>query len=165
MKISNLKNVPATSEFTPIPAGKYNLIVAKAENKIAKESKNEYISVGFRILDSTPEGVYGRYVFANINGNEIGVQILKSILSYNSSPLAELEGDVEFDPSSLVGMKVSATVTLDTDKDKNQRNNVKYFKPIQDEFVDATLDVFKHESTYNPDKYKTDTDTKDDLPF
>lgn len=166
MKISNLKNIQEPS-YTPIPGGKYNLIIAKAENRIAKESGNAYILIGLRVLDDDPKGVKGRYVFANINNNDIGLSILKSLLTYNGSPLAELEGDVEFDPSSLIGMKTFATVTVDKDNKDELRNNVRYFKPVQPAFADATLDIFnKEETAYNANQHRVTSSTDDDdLPF
>jgi len=57
--------------------------------KDSAKSGNAYILLGLRVMNDDPEKSYkGRYVWTNINGSDIGLKILKSILVYNNSPLA-----------------------------------------------------------------------------
>ena len=168
MKFNNLKNTDvSSSDFEVIPKGTYDLMIVKAEEKIAKSSGNPYISVGFRILNDDAEKSYrGRYVWANINGSEVGVKILKSILVYNESPLAELEGDAEIDPSSLVGMKVSGRVGVEKDQNDDLRNKVGFFKPVSEEFAGVDETYFEERSSGSKSTTLSKPSTKqDDLPF
>lgn len=166
MKVSNLDktNIDAFGNMELIPKGKYDLMITRAEEKIAKKSGNAYILLGLRILNDDPDKSYrGRYVWTNLNNSEIGVKILKSILVFNNSPLAELEGDAEIDPSSLLGMKVAGTVGTEKGPDDEPRNKVGYFKPVDESFANTTEDYFESnvEQLANADS----SATNDDLPF
>lgn len=148
MKV-NLKDKKVTSagDFPLIPTGRYDLMITKAEDKFGKDSGNPYIAATFSVLnDDEGESYKGRKVWANINGNDVGLSILKSILTFNNSPLADLE-NAEFDASALVGMKVNGKIGTEPGFNDEVKNNVKWFKPVDEKFADTTLDYFNPSET------------------
>lgn len=139
MRVTNLKDVKEGGNYELIPKGRYDLMIVGADEKIAKTSGNPYISLKVKVMN---EDQKGNVAWTNLNGNEVGLSILKSILVYNNSPLAELEGDVDFDPASLVGMKISANIDQEKGQDGNFRNNVKGFKAVSEEFANVDESFF-----------------------
>ena len=155
MKIQNIKNVEAKSagDFDIIPVGRYDLMITKAEEKIARQSQNPYISLELTVMNDdrygeNDEKTYrGRKVWANLNLNEIGMQILKTILVANKSELANQDSEFDLEPMVLVGMKVNGKIVIGKDQNDAPKNEAKYFKEVSEEFVDATIDMFiKHPS-------------------
>jgi hypothetical protein len=143
MRVS-LKNKPVKDggDFSIIPTGRYDLMITKAEERTATTSGNQYISVEFSIMnDDESESYKGRKVWANLNGNDVGLSILKSILVFNQSPLADLE-DENFEASALVGMKVNGKIGTEKGQNDEPRNNVKWFKPVDEKFAATGLDYF-----------------------
>jgi len=73
--------VEPTSEFDPIPAGKYLAVITDSEMKPTKSGTGNYLQLTFEIL----EGQYkGRYLWARLNldnPNETAVKIARSELS------------------------------------------------------------------------------------
>jgi len=50
--------------YNPLPAGKYNVEIKKAETKITKDGTGKYLSVGVQVTGPTH---VNRYLFDNIN--------------------------------------------------------------------------------------------------
>jgi len=77
----NANQVEPTTEFEPIPAGKYLAMVTDSEMKPTKSGSGNYLQLTFQIL----EGEYkGRFVWARLNlhnDNATAVQIARSELS------------------------------------------------------------------------------------
>jgi len=77
----NANQVEPTTEFEPIPAGKYLAMITDSEMKPTKSGSGSYLQLTFQIL----EGEYkGRFVWARLNlnnANATAVQIARSELS------------------------------------------------------------------------------------
>lgn len=148
MQIKNFDKVEATTgEFELIPVGRYDLMITNAVNKVSA-SGNDYIALDLKILNDDDEKSYfGRKLWANINNNDIGRGILKSILVFNESSIAHQKGDFDFEPSVLIGMKVNGKVTIKTDPNYGDKNEVKYFKKVSPDFEKAIIDIFTANSS------------------
>jgi hypothetical protein len=74
-------NVEPTSDFEPIPAGKYEAVITESEMKPTKSGTGQYLQLTFQII----EGEYkNRLLWARLNlqnPNAIAVQIAQAELS------------------------------------------------------------------------------------
>lgn len=144
MRFNNLKDTPASSgNFLPLPKGRYNFIISGAEDKTAT-SGNQYIRLELTCVDENTEDLKrrGRKIWANLNSNVVGQEMMKALLTYNQNPLADAEGDVDIQTESLIGMRINASVGTE-EYDGNVRNNAKYFKAIDEAYANITLDDVK----------------------
>ena len=77
----NANQVEPTTEFEPIPAGKYLAMVTDSEMKPTKSGSGSYLQLTFQVL----EGEYkGRFLWARLNlhnANATAVQIARAELS------------------------------------------------------------------------------------
>ena len=77
----NANQVEPTSDFEPIPAGKYLAIITESELKPTKSGSGSYLQLTFQIL----EGEYkGRFLWSRLNlhnANATAVQIAQAELS------------------------------------------------------------------------------------
>lgn len=77
----NANQVDPSTEFEPIPAGKYPAMITDSEMKPTKSGSGSYLQLTFQIL----EGEYkGRFVWARLNlnnANATAVQIAQAELS------------------------------------------------------------------------------------
>lgn len=77
----NANQVDPTSEFDPIPAGKYLAVITESEMKPTRSGAGSYLQLTFQIL----EGPYkGRFVWARLNldnPNATAVEIARAELS------------------------------------------------------------------------------------
>jgi hypothetical protein len=77
----NANQVEPTTEFDPIPAGKYLAVIADSEMKPTKSGTGHYLQLAFQII----EGEFkGRFVWARLNldnANTTAVQIARAELS------------------------------------------------------------------------------------
>jgi len=77
----NANQIEPTSDFEPIPAGKYLAIITESELKPTKSGSGSYLQLTFQIL----EGEYkGRFLWSRLNlhnANATAVQIAQAELS------------------------------------------------------------------------------------
>ena len=77
----NAHEVDPTTEFDPVPAGKYLALIAESEIKPTKNNNGSYLQLTFEVL----EGEYkGRKLWARLNldnPNETAVKIARAELS------------------------------------------------------------------------------------
>jgi hypothetical protein len=77
----NAHEVEPTTEFDPVPAGKYLAVITDSEMKPTKSGNGNYLQLTFEIL----EGPYkGRHLWARLNldnPNETAVKIARAELS------------------------------------------------------------------------------------
>jgi hypothetical protein len=77
----NANQVEPTTEFDPIPAGKYLAVITDSEMKPTKSGTGHYLQLAFQII----EGEFkGRFVWARLNldnANATAVQIARAELS------------------------------------------------------------------------------------
>ncbi len=77
----NANQVEPSSEFDPIPAGKYLAMITESEMKPTKSGSGSYLQLTFQILD----GEYkGRFLWSRLNlenANSTAVQIARAELS------------------------------------------------------------------------------------
>lgn len=144
MKV-DVKNASVVGEFKPITPGNYDLMITKAEEKEAKSSGNLYISVEASIMNDDGEE-FGKKVWININPNQFGQDIVKSLLIFNNSPLAKKD-EIDIKPDDLVGFKFAAKIINKTDNNGNPRSEARNLKAVSEEFSEATLDMFKKGNT------------------
>lgn len=144
MKV-DVKNASVVGEFKQITPGLYDLMITKAEEKEAKSSGNIYISAEASIMNDDGEE-FGKKVWININPNQFGQDIIKSLLIFNNSPLAAKD-EIEIKPDDLVGFKFSAKIISKNDNNGNPRSEARNLKAVNEEFSEATLDMFKKGST------------------
>lgn len=73
--------VEPTTEFEPIPAGKYQAMITESEMKLTKSGSGSYLQLTFQILD----GEYkGRFLWSRLNlnnSNATAVEIARRELS------------------------------------------------------------------------------------
>lgn len=73
--------VEPTSDFDPIPAGKYLAVITESEMKPTRNGDGRYLQFTFQILEGEHQG---RYLWARLNlenNNETAVKIARSELS------------------------------------------------------------------------------------
>ncbi|MEO2033523.1 MAG: DUF669 domain-containing protein [Planctomycetaceae bacterium] len=73
--------IEPTSDFEPIPAGKYVAVVSGSEMKVTKAGTGEYLQLTFQIMDGPHKN---RFLWARLNlknPNPTAVQIAKAELS------------------------------------------------------------------------------------
>ncbi len=77
----NANEVEPTTDFEPIPAGKYTAVITDSEMKPTKAGTGHYLQLAFQII----EGEYkGRFLWARLNldnPNATAVQIARAELS------------------------------------------------------------------------------------
>lgn len=77
----NANQVEPSTEFEPIPAGKYLAVITESEQKPTKKGSGQYLQLTFQILDGPCKG---RFVWARLNlhnSNPTTVQIARQELS------------------------------------------------------------------------------------
>ncbi|MFN3165592.1 MAG: DUF669 domain-containing protein [Phycisphaeraceae bacterium] len=74
-------NVEPTSNFDPLPAGKYVAAIVESETKPTKNGRGSYLQLTFQVLDGPHKG---RMLWARLNlqnANAVAVQIARAELS------------------------------------------------------------------------------------
>lgn len=74
-------NVEPTSNFDPLPAGKYVAAIVESEKKPTKNGRGSYLQLTFQVLDGPHKG---RMLWARLNlenPNAVAVQIARAELS------------------------------------------------------------------------------------
>jgi len=90
--------------------GYYQAAVSKCEVKTSKAG-NQYISWQFNVLE--PVGFEGRKAFFNNSLLQNSLWSFKRTLKALGYPEEELEGEVEFDPSDVLGVECTLVVVED----------------------------------------------------
>lgn len=146
MKFGSMKDTQV-SGFELLPKGRYDFIITGAEEKTSTKG-NQYIRLELTCVNENTDEVKSknRKVWANINQNDIGQSQMKEILVANDSSLSEAEDSIEITEDLLIGMRVSGMVGTETYNDST-RNNVKYFKAIDERYKDITIEDIKAETS------------------
>lgn len=115
----------------PVPAGTYPTTLFSCKPKKAQSTGNSMLEWVFEIS----EGDYQRRrVFINTVLSQEARWKLKAILrGFAPSLDLDLEGEIDFEPSDLIGMGVLAVVTQRIDNKGVLRNEVSNTLPLQDE--------------------------------
>ena len=115
-------------DFTPLPAGWYNVRISESGIATTKAGTGQYIKNRLDVIGPTHAG---RVLFCNINirnpspkSEEIGRQQLGDIL--RALGIASLT-----DTDQLVGGVLSVKVTVKSDEQHGDGNDVKAFKAIE----------------------------------
>jgi len=96
---------------TPLPPGYYRAAVSQCEQKISK-TNNPYVLWTFGVPE--PEEFVGRKAFFNTSLQSHALWSLKRVLLAFGYEKADLEGQVEFEPSDLIGVECTLSVVEDT---------------------------------------------------
>jgi len=124
----NLKDVKTKGEFEPIPEGRYDLNVEKAELGQA-ETGNPMIKVTYKITDGTYKG---RLVWDNFVLIPNSYWKLKTFLEASGSALADSENVTEQKiADAMVGMKVNGFLSPRTSTSGKPTNDVKSYISIK----------------------------------
>jgi hypothetical protein len=124
----NLRDVKGSS-FDPIPEGRYNVVVEKAELTAAKDSGNPMIKVTLKILDGDSKG---RLAWDNFVLIEKSLWKLKGFLEAIDSNVAESTNATEQDiANAMVNSKVSVWLEQRVGENSVISNNVKYYTPAE----------------------------------
>jgi hypothetical protein len=121
----NANDVEPTSDFEPIPAGKYLAMITESEMKPTKTGGGHYLQLTFQILD----GPYkNRFVWARLNldnANATAVKIAHGELSALCRAIGVM---VPKDSLELHNLPLSITVKCKTRKDTGEvQNEIKGF--------------------------------------
>jgi hypothetical protein len=129
----DFEGVPDPSEFSVLPAGEYLTRVVEAEEKIGKQSGNEYLALKYQVIGGKYDGTI---IYDNMFYTELSLPRLKFMLrefGFN------VEGSIEFDGSALVGKPMALTTTVEHEEDYKGRldaeGHVKIVKKCKVEFV------------------------------
>jgi Protein of unknown function (DUF669) len=124
----NLKNVKG-STFDPIPEGRYNVVVDKAELTTAKDSGNAMIKTTLKITDGDFKG---RLVWDNFVLIDNSLWKLKGFLEAIKSNIAESTSATEQDAATaMVGAHVSVYLEPRVGENGNVSSNVKNYAAIE----------------------------------
>lgn len=108
--------------FDPVPAGNYDVSVAKAELTTAKSSGKPMIAVQYRI--SEPEEHEGRILFDNFSLQPQALWKLKGFLQALEWAGIDEDG-LELDPAELIGAQLTVAVIQEPGQRDDIRNVVK----------------------------------------
>lgn len=115
------------ASFDPLPAGWYMARITDAPLKSTKSGDGSYVAVRYDIIGPSHEG---RVVFGNLNiqnpnpkAEEIGKDQLRQILRAAGLPPIE-------DSDELIGATLQIKLSIRSDAQYGDRNEVKGFKPI-----------------------------------
>ncbi len=130
-----VSDVPvADNDFSPLPAGRYNLVVLETDLVMTKKAKEandpsvgQYVKVKMQVLDGDYQN---RFIWSNfnvVNANpkaaEIGSQQFSNLVV--SAGITEIK-----DTSELNGKTVAAEIKVTPDTGYGAGNDVKRFYPI-----------------------------------
>ena len=122
----NANTVEPMTDFEPIPAGKYPVIINSSEMKTTKSGNGSYLELTFQVID----GQYkNRLLWARLNldnPNELTVKIARAELAAICRAIGVMEPK---DSCELHNLPLVVSVKQKTDSDGEVRNEVKgYFK-------------------------------------
>lgn len=114
--------------FDPIPRGRYLASVETAEVRQSQNSEFEYLALVWEVLpsDEAVKGDYvGRKLFDNMSFSPNALWRLKSFLKQAAEYSdEELSREFEVDPSEFIGLESELQVTVGSDNQGGQRNNI-----------------------------------------
>lgn len=111
-------------DYEPLPPGKYQVVVEKAEVRVTKAETGRYIKLEMLVVNDPKYN--NRKLFDNINifnpstvCVEIGLKVLAALAKAANIPVVE-------DSSQLVGCNVVAHVKV-----KDEQNNIRTYSAVQ----------------------------------
>jgi hypothetical protein len=117
----------ANNSFDPIPAGWYQVSIAKCEVKKTKAGTGSYLNVQYSVIGSeyTNRVVFGMITLTNPNetAETIGKQQLNALMS--ACGITKLN-----DTDQLIGQNIEIKVSIKKDDEYGDKNEVKAFKSI-----------------------------------
>lgn len=127
----NVRVEKQESQFEPVPADEYDLIIQKVEIREGKESGKPYFAIEHAIT-STDEDVDNQRVWENISPQAPWrvTQLIEGIYGVDE----EIEDGemMEFNIFDLFGMTVTARVGLEEGRDGVVRNNIVRYLPADE---------------------------------
>lgn len=119
--------VPEQADFSAMPAGQYVLIATASEMKPTTSGTGQYLNVTFEVLD----GQYkSRKVWARmnlVNPNAMAVQIAQQELGALCRAVGVIKPN---DSAELHNKPFLATLDIELDDKKRERNIIKKYEPI-----------------------------------
>jgi len=98
------------TKATPLPPGYYRGAVSQCEQKIS-QSGNAYIAWVFTVV--SPEEFMGRKAFYNTSLQPQALWNLKKMLQALGYSEDDLSGEIEFEPTDLLGIEATLVVVED----------------------------------------------------
>jgi hypothetical protein len=135
----NANNVEPTSDFEPIPAGKYLAVITASEMKPTKAGNGSFLELTFEIVEGECKG---RKLWARLNldnPNPLAVKIARSELSAICRAVDVMEPK---DSTALHNLPLVITVKQKADAEGEIRNEIKSYgkretadssKPVQNQ--------------------------------
>ena len=114
------------NNFSPLPAGDYQMMVIASDMKATKDGKGKYLELKLQVVSGQFQN---RTLFDRlnlVNANEQAVQIAKGTLSSICRAVNVLQPK---DSSELHNKVLTATVKVKADADGNPRNEIGGYKP------------------------------------
>jgi len=109
--------VQPLDDFSPLPAGKYNVIVEKVEDRLSKSSPAEYTNFTLSVLDGEFKGrkIFDKYFYANVS---------QKCLDYNQRKLQGLIAASGFQITNTLQLtNVITVVDIKKTDDGNEVNS------------------------------------------
>jgi hypothetical protein len=134
--------VEPTTDFEPIPAGKYQAVITESEVKPNKAGTGSYLQLTFQII----EGQYkGRFLWARLNldnPNDTAVKIARSELSAICRAVGVMtpKDSVELHDLPLV-IKVKCKKRPDTEEIQNEIKGYEKKEALQGKPMQAAADT------------------------
>jgi hypothetical protein len=134
--------VEPTTDFEPIPAGKYQAVITESEVKPNKAGTGSYLQLTFQII----EGQYkGRFLWARLNldnPNDTAVKIARSELSAICRAVGVMtpKDSVELHDLPLV-IKVKCKKRPDTEEIQNEIKGYEKKETLQGKPMQAAADT------------------------
>jgi hypothetical protein len=138
----NANEVEPTTDFDPIPAGKYETVITESEVKPNKANTGSYLQFTFQIL----EGEYkGRFLWARLNldnPNATAVKIARGELSAICRAVGVMQpkDSVELHDLPLI-ISVKCKKRADTDELQNEIKGYEKKEALQGKPVQATTET------------------------
>ena len=119
--------VPEQEEFSAIPEGQYVVIATASEMKPTKNGAGEYLQFIFEIIDGQHKG---RKLWARLNLNNQN-QIARDIAQRELAAICKAVGIIKpMDSAELHNKPLLATVAVELDDRRKERNEIKKYEPI-----------------------------------
>ncbi len=125
MPVVDFSTVELTN-FEPIPAGTYELLISDAEEK--EGNKAPYLNLILEVTDAEDAELVGRKVWDILSFSAASLWRLHQFLLAVGFEEETLQGEVDFDPADLLGYSVTAIVGIEPARDSYPaRNRVKRY--------------------------------------
>jgi hypothetical protein len=116
--------------FEPLPVGKYNVRVDKAEYGTSQNSGQPKVEVTLKVTN--PPKYRGRIIWNHLSLQQQALFRVKQLLIALGYPKEELEGKIDVDLTDIRGMECTVTVAHKQREDGSVQMNVTKFEELKD---------------------------------